>query len=195
MRLNVSPLPSAYFWSLALTDRHRRGFDLRREWTCLCGPCESVSLSHISFGFSVITPPPSSHLPYTPCLLYPLLFLITSHLSPHHLSLSLPLSPLQSDLLYRKCPWPAGTWPWHKPQPPVLLGQLRRWLQGQVLGCPQRSGACQDPGGPLTLVRGLVGGSKVVWERVVSGVGPWMTGPGPGIKFPPDLGGSVSFWR
>ena len=188
---------SASLLSLAFADRHRRGFDLPWKSSSLCGSCESVSLIS-PFVFFVI-PPHTCLLSFLSLSFWSILILLyllllssafhsmtlisscfSNHLLPLHLSLT--LSPLQSDLLHRKRPWPAGTWPWLKPQPPVLLGQLRRWLQGQVLGCPQRSGACKDPGGPLTLVRGLMGESREVWERVVSGVGPWSIGPV--INFP-----------
>jgi len=90
----------------------------------------------------------------------PVVCLVFNHLCP--------LLPLQSDLLYRERPRPAGARPGLQPQPPVLPVQLRRRLQGQVLGRPQRPGARQDPGGALSLVGGWVGGPERVRQCTVS---------------------------
>lgn len=144
---NLPPLLSASLLSLAFAGRPRLrgGFDLAWECSSLCRPCESLSLSYLLLLFRHPPPPPT--LPYLSfiislpdCLLWfwspiLILFYLLLHLAsspPCFLSsllslitaLSLSHCPLQSDLLYRECSWPAGPRPGLQPQPTVLPGQL-----------------------------------------------------------------------
>lgn len=63
---------------------------------------------------------------------------------------------LQPDILHRERSRAAGAWPRLQPQQAVLPRQLRRWLQGEVLGHTECHRAREDPGGALPLVQKLI---------------------------------------
>lgn len=124
--LHHLPLPSVGFIfasGLHWTDRHRKALiNLRNALTCLLfayivfSLCASSALCFTSSSFF-----------FFPCLASSASSLITSFFWS---------SFIQSDLLHRECPRSAGAWPGLQSQPAVLPGQLRRRLQGQVLGRP-----------------------------------------------------------